>query len=584
MSDAHIYPMPRIEPIRMSDAHIYPMPRIEPIRMSDAHIYPMPRIEATRMSDAHIYPMPRIEPIRMSSAHLYPSPRIEPIRMSSAHLYPSPRIEPVELGVTFGPDKPEETVVLASSQTINNDLMITQNDLLSNSKKLTEEMMRGDLVPPADYNIYSDEGYGIDEEYDENLEKVTLRAALERALKVNPNIQQALENIRTFNARIAQAKAAKKPQVSSFTSLSSDYTTSDVGDSRFDNTTRGEAGLSLDLLIYDFGATRAQIDSARYNAEQAGFEFDRIYEELSFELISLYFEVIRQRRLLAIEKFRLEEHKKFLNLIKNAYETDQILASQLHIAEVGLAQKQQSIITKKREVFESEINLERIVKLDISNLALYKPESFSLELPDQEAFINYALENSPRIEALQKAVQSAEKNLEAIRSGRAGSINFRNNLSGDRIFEGDRDLEGEVSSVLEYRVSLFDGGNTSARIQEAESAVVQAKQDIEIFKLELTEQLKRAYMISTTAPDMEKYANLERSNALKVLKSFRGEVEHGTRSFTDILSQIDAVASARSRHLSVELSNLLANFAILRQQKKLLKTLDLASNSPRGSL
>jgi outer membrane protein TolC len=398
----------------------------------------------------------------------------------------------------------------------------------------------------------------------------SLNQFVNHALQTNPTVELSRLQSELQKLLYQETEANQDFQVSGFSNVSSEYTSSDANDNRFDNTTRGEAGIRLNRILYSFGVGENQIASSLTTALQAEIEVEEQENTIAFDLATAYLEAIRQRELVEIEKYRLAEHADFLSLVEKARNTDQVLKSQVFLARTGLAQRKQALLEAERQLKQIEYTLERYSDADILVADLKKPIIPIVVLPDEDQFIENGLELSPQIRALVKAVKAAEYSYDAARKSKYGSIDLTANLSGDKIMNDSTDPTVSTDASIEYSIPLYTSGAEESRIQQAKVEVQQAKANLDFAEKALTEQLKLAYYVIESSDEIRKLAKEEEANALRVLESFRGEVQQGGRAFSDIIAQIDAVAAGRNRQISSQISKTIAAYAIMRHQGDLL--------------
>ncbi len=411
---------------------------------------------------------------------------------------------------------------------------------------------------------------------DPNAKKVPVKDVVAIALRTNPSLTRSMATKELYEASLEDLQGQQKPQISAFSNFSGEYDTSQESSSRFDDSLSAKAGIRMNYLLYNFGASSDRVAAGTQTVEQATLQHHEAQESLAFDVISTYLEVLRQKELLNIEQFRLSEHEDFLALIEKAAQADQVLKSQLYLAKTGLSQRKQSYLNAERQFKQTSYALERLVgeKLDTENFE--KPFSPIVILPEEEEFIAMGVAASPEIQAIEKAVQAAQYQHDASRKDKYGSVNLSMNLAADRnLTAEERKNEASGSVLLEYSVPLYSGNSNDARIKQAAASLKQVQSDKRLTQDMLREQLRLAYYAIQQNEEILSLSKAEEQDAMKTLDAYKGEIAYGGRSFSDIIAQIDSVAAARGREISARTAKTLAAFAIIRRQSSLLDHLKI---------
>lgn len=401
---------------------------------------------------------------------------------------------------------------------------------------------------------------------------ISLTGVIKQGLTANPSLQRADYNRDLMRGIYEERLSQQGPQVTGYGNMTGDYDTSDQNSDRFTNTLRAEAGLRTNYTLYSFGAGASQSRAALKNVDKAGMEFAEQELSSAFEIASTYLELVRQREMVEIERYRLREHIQFLEIVERAFKAEQVQKSQLYLARTGLSQRKQSVMTAERQLRQVQGALERLLAQKIEPDSLKLPAAPVIILPDETAFIQEGLAMSPQIAAANRAIDAAQLEYDATQKGRYGAVNMNVDMSTDRVlWERNASTEFATTAAVEYSIPLYTSGGTQARLTQGAARMNQARTDLDLARTTLEEQLKLAYYVLSTSDDLRKLADREARDGQAVLDAFRGEVEYGSRSFSDVISQIDTVAAAKGRAISADISRTLAAYAILRFRGELLQ-------------
>ncbi len=411
-----------------------------------------------------------------------------------------------------------------------------------------------------------------------------LRQALEEGLRISPDVKSTSAARDVLEATLRDITGQQSPQISAFTNVSGSYDTSQQESTRFDDSIYANAGLRMNWQLYTFGAAAARTTAGAENVVRGEQDLADRAETTAFEIITSYLEVMRQNEMLAVEAFRLEQHETFLKLIEEAAAAEQVLRSQLLLARTGLDQKKQAYMNVERTLKQALFALERLLDRTVDPVALARPFTPLVILPEEGEFIARTIDSAPEVLALQAAVAAQRNELKATRRDRFGNINLNMSASADRnILDSDEGGETTADAALEYSVPLYTGGSLQARVDRAKGAMRQAEADLQKARMTLREQLRLAYFAVQQNESILQSAQREEEIALQTLEAYRGEVAYGGRSFSDVVTQIDSVASARGRAISARYAKMLAAFAIIRRQNGLLDYFQLPQAALHGA-
>lgn len=124
-------------------------------------------------------------------------------------------------------------------------------------------------------------------------EPLELEVALNLSLCTNPKSRQTWANVRAQESQVGQARAAYLPNVAGTWQALQDHASTQVPGlpdlSTNKRTNVRTAGLSLNWLIYDFGAREYSVDQAKHLAAAARATYGRALQETLFNTAKSYY-------------------------------------------------------------------------------------------------------------------------------------------------------------------------------------------------------------------------------------------------------------------------------------------------------
>ncbi len=268
---------------------------------------------------------------------------------------------------------------------------------------------------------------------------------------------------------------------------------SDLADHRDDH----QLGIYASKRLWDAGrrdalegASAAEVDSAEQGyvdrLQQRRLEIMRRFFDVL--LADIEYRVINERMAIEFIDFDKVEDRSELGEINDV----DLLAAEAEYQEVlarrtAAANRQRTTRQALAEILDrpEEVPAE-LVPPDFGHL-------FDRERGELEAIIEKALENNPRIQALQKAVEAAQGRIEAARRSGRPSLDLELAANAYR-----RDLSGrdDLQAGLRLNVPLYRGGRVAAAVAEAraeklraQARLAEARRDIRQRALELWQQI-----------------------------------------------------------------------------------------------
>lgn len=356
----------------------------------------------------------------------------------------------------------------------------------------------------------------------------TLAQLIEFALAHNPEIAASALDGRGAAARARAALGARLPRLSA----EGGYTRYYADDLRLTGARyNGEPGvfgdniLTTDLILrlplYAGGRLVAEMRAAELLEASAGQRLARSKEELIYNITSLYFNQLAQRQLIESLDFSASvlsgQLKRAGALIaeRKAAKVDALRT------EVKLADLNQRLLREK-----NNLHVQRRALLNLMG-ASGTADDFSLagtlEQPADEKrphakLAAAALERRPDVLAFKKELAAQGARLEAARAGHLPTVNLIGAI-GNRLMASPsqhpagldkNDDTGRVAITLE--LPLFDGGRTSARVEEENVRLAAQRQRLRKLQLQIDLEIETAQANLSSA--QERIAGADKAVAL----------------------------------------------------------------------
>lgn len=311
----------------------------------------------------------------------------------------------------------------------------------------------------------------------------TLSDAVTQAVKSDPRIASAHAQWDGLKAKMELAGRANLPQIN--VELGKGINRSDSVNTRAVGNEdkffpRNLAALTMNLQLFDAGATTARVDAAGERAQAGEARIDRATQTTILDIIQAYQELWRNQELLLINEQNRRAHQELVQIVKGRVDAQQ--ASVARLAEVSLRLRE---IENERADLLSQIKQAeesyRLLTGTVPGGAMETPEApsellASIPLRDVDAIVQAAVRSHPEIRATNLLIAAAGREIDAAKSGiwplmslegRQGYDDFNPSSTGGKSQTKDAGV------MLRMRWSLY-GNAVPAQVQEAEANRVQS--------------------------------------------------------------------------------------------------------------
>ena len=386
----------------------------------------------------------------------------------------------------------------------------------------------------------------------------TFHLMIAAAVASHPEMRAVVEQTKVAGYASSEAFGAYLPQISASVDAGTRTSRSSTSSDLLPKGEGVDAAMSVKQLLYDFGATGASYDSAKYK-EQASLErLATKRSELSFRTISAYIELLRARLLHRLAQENYNSRLSILNMVKERYE-------------LGGGNKVDVIRAEARLTDASATNISAVISLQMAEAGykeMFLQDPYETPLP-QDVSIDLANQSIDELSKRYGAVRETELGLKSLRSDATAAasrmlptLNFE--LNGARRSQETYYGEySETSAHLVMRYNLFTGGADSARRQQAIHRAEQTQQDLDNLIL----QVKKSIVQSTTqVNEAEGLVRVRREGVLGASQSLLAVKEHFTYrrgTLLDLLRSQEELYTAGRDYISSLMDRSIARYRLL---------------------
>ncbi|EAQ67008.1 outer membrane protein TolC [Marinomonas sp. MED121] len=354
----------------------------------------------------------------------------------------------------------------------------------------------------------------------------------------DPGLRSAAATYNSQKEEVTITKGNLFPDIAFDADLGYTDTDADYGDS--DNNTNS-LKVSLDYPIYS-PALGYAVDAVEINYESSGVDYDNTEEDLSFESISAYFDLLTQMSNLNTAKSQAKATASQLDQVKKQYEVGQVAITDLHTAQAEYDSNIVDIISAEADMINAQETLRQLTgKLitDVPDLS----KDYPIIMPIGKTATNYvdlAKRQNKDIKSLMLANEYAQTNIEIQKSnGRVPTVTVSGSLTrSDSDTSPTASSDGEALAAyigVNVSIPLYQGGAIDATVKQSVYDAVAAEENLED-GIQTTELAVRSLYrdLKTSVAQIAAQKQLIISNTSS-LEATQAGYDVGTRNIVELL-------------------------------------------------
>lgn len=388
-------------------------------------------------------------------------------------------------------------------------------------------------------------------------ETLTISHCLDIALKKNPNIVAAMNNVEINRSRVGEARSNYYPQLSATGAYSRINPVPGTAAAplgirqRFNEYT---GSVDLNQNIYDFGKTSSSVDVSKYNLESSRSDLSTSQDTIILGVKQAYYGVLQAKRNRDVAADVIKQFQLHLDQAQGFYDVGTKARIDVIKAEVDLSNANLSLINAENAFKISRITL---------NNAMGVPDPPEYTIEDNLSFQQYAItleeattrafENRPDLQSVIAKRQAAEANINLassgyypVLSGNASYLSGAQDVPPSALEHGGLDRGWQVGVAL--TIPLFSGFLTSHQVAEARSNLYVLKANEESLRQQILLDVRQAYLNLQAAEASISTADLASKQAKENLDLANGRYTAGVGSPIEVSDAFATYVTAQATH------------------------------------
>ena len=376
----------------------------------------------------------------------------------------------------------------------------------------------------------------------------TLNDCIENAIKYNPAIQASIYNEDVYKSRIGQEWANFFPEISAGVNIARSGNKyiggGPYGSSMNQYITMGYfPTVSADMMLFDFGKTKASADYAKRMYEATKEETKENINTIIYGIKSTYFNILFAQAQVHVYEDTVKDYELQLNQAWGFYKYGTKPKVDVVTAEYNLGKAKLNLIKAKNVLEVARAQLSQIMGMpEYTNYELSDQLTLNLfDITEKDA-IDTALEVRPELISAQKNVEAAKYGMRAIRRGIAPNLNVYGSY-GNGIGNEYNLQSGQIGLELEYsRLNLL---KLKKQYDEAKALYKQVKAQYDDVKHSVFYNVKKNYMELETAREAIVIAKLALDQAKEQYRQVTGRYKAGVGDAIELKDGENTYLNAR---------------------------------------
>ena len=376
----------------------------------------------------------------------------------------------------------------------------------------------------------------------------TLNDCIENAIKYNPGIRASIYNEEAYKTKIGQAWANFFPSISAGLNISRSGNKyiggGPYGSSMSQYVTMGYVPtVSADMMLFDFGKTKATADMAKRMYEATQEDTKENINTIIYNIKSTYYSILFAQAQVQVYEDTVADYELQLNQAWGFYKYGTKPKLDVVTAEYNLGKAKLNLVKAKNVLEVAKVQLSKIMGVpEYTNYELSDQLTLNLFDITEELAINTAFDVRPELIAAKKSAEAAKLNLRATRREFAPDLgiygSYGNGIGNDYNLQS-----GQVGVGLSYNgLNIL---RLKKQVDEAKAEYKKANSQYEDIKHSVYFNVKKNYMELETDREAIIIAKLALDQAKEQYRQVTGRYKAGVGNAIELKDGENTYLNAR---------------------------------------
>lgn len=404
--------------------------------------------------------------------------------------------------------------------------------------------------------------------------KLSLNESINIALNRNTTLLKSVNSLKNSESNLKTSIGNFLPSISANAGWNFSKTENEIGGTTLESENRSySAGVGSSWTLFDGLSNFASLSQNQNELDAARYNVDRLKQDIVFQTISLYYDIINTMQLLKFKEDDVIWNQKNLETITERNRLGSVTLADVYAQQVRVGNAELEVIRTKNNLETSKSELLSFLGLDVLEAYDFTDTLFSSEIEKSKNNLDLdyknlgelvfkALENRLDYKSAQLNLESAHDGLTIAKSGHlptlTNSISY--GVGSDQI---KNMFDNRTLSVgLSLNIPIFSGFSVENRVQFAEVQAENSKIELTELEREIKKSIQKTYLDLQAA---EKGLKVSERNVLAASENLKIESEKYSLGAGTLLN----VLVANSEFTNAQTNFINAQFAYITLSEQL---------------
>ncbi|MGK2945502.1 MAG: TolC family outer membrane protein [Desulfuromonadales bacterium] len=407
--------------------------------------------------------------------------------------------------------------------------------------------------------------------------RVKLPDTVATALEYNPRLKVLQANQEAIGFERDRARGGYYPQVDvafgyGVEAHSDTITRGNDNENNFYD--RLEGSVRLSQLLYDGKETRSLVEIEEAKMVSAGYRTFDNAEAIALDAIIAHMGVYRQRELVGLAQMNINDHVEILGQLTERQEGGAGSIADVDQTNARLARANATLAETQADLKVAEANYQRIVGKLAGDIEFFNVPAGMVPKTLDEAVMQ-AMENNPKVLALDANVDEASRRVELSKSGFLPKIHAELSSSYEDQVESSETYEHNNQAMVRVRWNLFNGHSDVADRKAAMARKMQAAASRDDQQVQIIEETQATWaQLESARQQVVLFGDALNYNQ-KTHDSYRKQFNVGQRTLLDVLDARNEMFQSSGLMVTAKTNEVIAAERLLALTGKLNASLQI---------
>jgi len=397
-----------------------------------------------------------------------------------------------------------------------------------------------------------------------------IKTTISEVLSTNPIVLERLKNYNATKEEITTAQAGYFPKIDLSIGVGKEDGERAVNQ-EFDYSVY-ENSLKYTHNLFKGFQTKHRVGQQENRTIAAAYSYIENVNDISFETVNLYLQVMKNRELLELQKENIEINNEIFVKVQKLYDAGLTTLSEVNKIESALSLARSNYVVQENTLLDVTYNMQRILGRYIEPQEMTKP-LLNVTLPQSiEDAAQFAMQNNPSLLVGKYNVKLAQETYQEKKSPFYPSLDLEVSQEMNKNLSGIEGKYDNLRAMVYLRYNLFNGFADKAELQKSISSIHQEVETKNRLRREVIEGLNLSWASNEKLTAQLEHLNEYKKFSLKTLTLYSKEYDLGRRSLLDLLSAQNDFIAAKAQIINTEYSMLFAKYRILDAMGSLVST------------